>query len=345
MRASVVIRSKDEAARLRLTLASLARQSHDVEVVVVNDGSTDDSRAVIEAASSSMSIVGVHNDRPAGRSQASNIGAARASGDIVIFLDGDTLAAPELVARHMAVHRAGSNLIGRGETFHLRGTRIFADPETGSPMPGEEARVAAMPPAERSRSLVTRADIIGNFDGIDQRAQPGIYPGTGPRLLYEMEMDALRSHPDCEVLWATAAGSNQSVRRQAFLDVGGFDAQITINEHREVALRMTRAGARMVPVEGARTYHMTHRKGWRDPLTDPDWEQRFYEAHPIPEVPLMSVLWAGISDAASFPKEARISSIPGLAEAARRCKGIVGIEAVRTAHFAASRAATMVGAA
>jgi glycosyltransferase involved in cell wall biosynthesis len=38
---SVVIRSRDEADRLRLTLTSLGRQTVEVEVVVVDDGSTD----------------------------------------------------------------------------------------------------------------------------------------------------------------------------------------------------------------------------------------------------------------------------------------------------------------
>jgi glycosyltransferase involved in cell wall biosynthesis len=338
MRASIVIRSKDEAARLRLTLASLARQTEMAEVVVVNDGSTDSTRDVIGEAETIMPVVGIHHDRPTGRSHASNIGAAQASGEIVIFLDGDTMAAPDLVERHLTVHRSRSNVIGRGETFHLRGTRIFADPETGSAMPGEEARVAALPNAERERLLITRDGIAEDFAGIDRRAQAGIYPGTGPRLLYEMEMDALRSHPECDGLWIAASGSNQSVRRAAFQEVGGFDAELSINEHRELALRLVRTGARMAPVDGARTYHMTHRKGWRDPLVDRDWETRFYDKHPIPEVPLMSVLWAGLSDSAGLPAGARIQSIPSLVESARRCDGVVGIDAVRMAHMRASSA-------
>ena len=41
MRASVIVRSKDEADRLRPTLTSLAKQTGAVEVIVVDDGSTD----------------------------------------------------------------------------------------------------------------------------------------------------------------------------------------------------------------------------------------------------------------------------------------------------------------
>jgi len=73
VRASVIIRSKDEADRLRLTLTSLACQSEPPEVVVVNDGSSDHTRDVI-AAAEGVNIVAVHNATPVGRSAASNIG-------------------------------------------------------------------------------------------------------------------------------------------------------------------------------------------------------------------------------------------------------------------------------
>ena len=97
MRASVIIRSKDEADRLRLTLRSLAEQTEPPEVVVVNDGSTDHTEKVISEAADGMSLVRLANSVPLGRSEAANAGAVLASGDILIFLDGDTLAGPEFV--------------------------------------------------------------------------------------------------------------------------------------------------------------------------------------------------------------------------------------------------------
>ena len=42
----------------------------------------------------------------------------QATGDVLIFLDGDTLAAPDFVARHMDRHREKPDLIVRGETYH-----------------------------------------------------------------------------------------------------------------------------------------------------------------------------------------------------------------------------------
>lgn len=321
MKASVVIRSKDEAPRLRLALASLVRQTTAAEIVVVDDGSSDETPATIAEAARSLPIVAVTHATARGRSAASNAGARAASGDILLFLDGDMLAAPDWVERHLAVHAAlrgdGRPRVARGENFHFRGTRFLLDPETGTPRPGEEARVARMSQAELDRLRVTRADVLERFDELAGRAEPGIYPGAGPRELQEIELDALRNHPDCPVLWAAASGANQSVPRDAFLAAGGFDEAIDTNEHRELALRLTARGARMAFAEGARTYHLTHRSGWRDPLVETGWELAFWRAHPLPAVKLLSVFWACLGEAARVPAEARIRSLPELEQAAR----------------------------
>jgi GT2 family glycosyltransferase len=319
---SVVIRSKDEADRLRLTLASLSRQTAMAQVVVVDDGSSDHTQDVLAEAGKALPLVVVRHDAAKGRSAASNAGARAAAGEILLFLDGDTLAGPELVERHLARHAETAGLIGRGETWHLRCTRFLADPETGAPRPGEEARIERISADERARMRVTRDQVTNDFEAIHARAEPGVYPGAGPRRLYEIEMQALRDQPDCAVLWAAASGSNQSVRRDAFLEAGGFDERLDLNEHRELALRLCKAGGRMGAVDGACSYHLTHRSGWRDPLADPHWEALFYAAHPILAVKLMAVFWASLGAGRDLGINERIGSLPQLAIAARGKTGI-----------------------
>ena len=332
-RVSVIVRSKDEADRLRLTLISLACQSQALEVVVVNDGSSDHTEDVIAAAQSSdMDVVALHNATPSGRSAASNAGAAAASGDVVLFLDGDTLAAPDLISEHVDKHAERADLIVRGSTHNLRCTRPFLDPELGTPQQGEETRVGRMSTIERERAIVTREQIRNRFHEIDNRSQPGVYPGFGPRKLFELEMEALTSAADCPVLWAAASGSNMSIDRLAFLDAGGFNPEIDNSEHRELALRLCNRGLSMVGTKG-RTYHLTHRIGWRDPLLERSWEDIFFAAHPTAEVALLPVFWASLADAPDLPEAARIHSLLELAAAAQRCKGFVGRQAVREAHL------------
>jgi hypothetical protein len=159
--------------------------------------------------------------------------------------------------------------------------------------------------------------IDGDFGALARRAEHGIYPGAGPRRLQELELDALRRHPECTVLWAAACGSNLSVRRDAFVAAGGYDDALDHNEHRELALKLCERGARMVPVDGARAYHLTHRAGWRDPLLETGWEHVFWRAHPQPAVKLLSVFWACLGAATPVPPEARIASLPELESAAR----------------------------
>jgi glycosyltransferase involved in cell wall biosynthesis len=320
MLTSVVVRTKDEAPRLRLMLASLAHQTLEGEVVVVNDGSSDATPQVLDEARGRLDLTVVTHATAQGRSAASNAGARAARGEVVLFFDGDTLAAPDVVERHAAMHEgapSGEVRIGRGEKFHVRGTRFLHDPEAGTPRAGEEARVARLSAAELARMKVTRAMVEEDFDAVARRAEVGVYPGAGPRRLQELELDALRRHPDCAVLWAAACGSNLSVRRDAFLAAGGYDEALDCNEHRELALKLCERGARMTLVEGARGYHLTHRAGWRDPLREPGWEAVFWRAHPIAAVKILPVFWACIDSSPAVPADARIASLPELEAAAR----------------------------
>ena len=177
MLVSVVVRTRNEADRLRLVLCSLARQTGAAEVIVVNDGSTDHTPDVIAAAANWLPLKVVNHQAPRGRSGAANAGARAARGSVVLFLDGDTIANPELVARHGAAHTAAPRLIGRGETYHIRGTRFLQDPESGTPAPGHEAQLAHRPEAELARLRVTRAEVIDDFASDRTQSWAGNLPG------------------------------------------------------------------------------------------------------------------------------------------------------------------------
>ena len=315
----VVIRTRDEADRLRLTLASLETQARETEIVVVDDGSADHTQAVLaEAVIRLPRLRMIRHSTPRGRSAASNAGATAAEAEILLFLDGDTLTAPDLLARHCAAHAedAGSVVV-RGETWHVRCTRWLQDPDTGTPFPAQEASLAARPAAERDRMRVTLHQVRHAFGEVVSRAQPGIYPGDDPRRLHALEMATLVEPRGCNVLWAAAAGSNQSVRRADFLAAGGFHPDMDINEHRELTLRLVQMGARMRGLPGACTFHMTHRSRWRDPLRNASWEAVFLTAHPRPAVALLALFWATLARHPSLANGPRIETLHALDLAAR----------------------------
>jgi glycosyltransferase involved in cell wall biosynthesis len=81
---------------LKEALESVLAQSHpDIEIIVVDDGSTDGTRGA--AARFGKRIIYVHQDN-AGPASARNHGIQRASGDFVAFLDSDDLWHPQKTA-------------------------------------------------------------------------------------------------------------------------------------------------------------------------------------------------------------------------------------------------------
>jgi hypothetical protein len=161
-----------------------------------------------------------------------------------------------------------------------------------------------------SPHLVTEEMVAeGPFERLLERSDVAIYPGAAPRKLYDLEMSALRARSAPRVEWMAAAGHNFSVPRDAFEAAGGFDEEISINEHRELALRLCRRGARVVAVEGAISVHLTHREGWRDPLAGEDnWEKAFARRHPI-ETELMLRFWRSLAGDRSIDPTARLMTL------------------------------------
>lgn len=90
---SVVVPARDAGGHLPDALGSLQRQDLDLselEVVVVDDGSTDDTLAVLEEASAHLpALRWVHHRTPQGVSAARNRGIRESRGRWVTFLDPD----------------------------------------------------------------------------------------------------------------------------------------------------------------------------------------------------------------------------------------------------------------
>lgn len=74
--------------------SALAQTASGVEVIVVDDGSTDNSRVVM--AGYDRRLKSVHKPN-GGQASAFNAGFAKSSGDVIIFLDADDLLAPGAV--------------------------------------------------------------------------------------------------------------------------------------------------------------------------------------------------------------------------------------------------------
>ena len=104
--ASVVIPTHNRAPLLDRVLASFAEQTADssvFEVIVVDDGSTDETPTVHEKYVQRLNVRYVPIAK-AGSAAAKNTGIGEARGRIVVLADDDDTADPQLVAEHLDVH-------------------------------------------------------------------------------------------------------------------------------------------------------------------------------------------------------------------------------------------------
>jgi glycosyltransferase involved in cell wall biosynthesis len=103
--ASVVITCRNYAAFVGAAIDSALAQSHPrTEVVVVDDGSTDGSPAVISSYGSAIRAVFREHG---GQGAAMNAGFAASRGDVVVFLDADDMLEPGVLAAAAARFRQG----------------------------------------------------------------------------------------------------------------------------------------------------------------------------------------------------------------------------------------------
>jgi glycosyltransferase involved in cell wall biosynthesis len=164
---SVVIPSHNRASLLARTLRSvLAQRDVDLEVVVVDDGSTDETHGV--AAGADPRVVVLRNREPAGVSAARNRGISAARGTWIAFCDDDDLWCPDkLFLQLEAAARAGTRWVYGGDVNVDEELRILS----GGPPPDPATVMTLLPRwnpiASGGSNVVVRAEILEAVGGFD----------------------------------------------------------------------------------------------------------------------------------------------------------------------------------
>ncbi len=100
---SVIIPAYNRAHTLRRAIDSvLAQTFEDFELIIVDDGSTDGTRALVEAVDDPR--IRYFYQENTGVSSARNVGAGAARGEFLTFLDSDDTAMPEWLESHRCAY-------------------------------------------------------------------------------------------------------------------------------------------------------------------------------------------------------------------------------------------------
>lgn len=177
---SVIIPTYNRAEYLVRALASVARQDYrPIEVVVVDDGSTDDTPQVLREQKQTLAAGGVelitHFQKNQRAPKARNVGMKLATGSIYAFLDSDDLwfdgfaaTLVNLLERYPSAGLAFSGIVvidpDDRVQFH-RSARLPAEPQEGSLARPFESILRYMP-LQTSGVMVRRSVVedVGDFD-------------------------------------------------------------------------------------------------------------------------------------------------------------------------------------
>ncbi len=249
---SLVMPTYNKLPRLSLVLASLSRQTyptHQWEVVIVDDGSTDATSAYLDTFTPPFTLRRLCADRT-GRSAARNRGLAHANFDVIVFLDDDVLLPPEFVAAH-AAEQQNAPAVVHGRIVDLTALKFFDDPSKGIFYPEFNSR-------SRSSSLLreaclTEQDVVEQFDRKVRTEQRT----TAFESVIETVLTGRAPGPP----WIGFTGGNVAVPKAWLMDAGRFDESFGLDwgcEDLELGYRLWLAGHPFRYSHACVNYHLAH---------------------------------------------------------------------------------------
>lgn len=117
---SIVIPARDEELTLPMLLDSLDRSTVDVvDIVVVDDNSRDATASVARTAGATVLPAGTPPPRWTGKAWACDLGVRATRGDLLLFLDADTVLAADALAGLLELHDLHGGLVSVQPFHHV----------------------------------------------------------------------------------------------------------------------------------------------------------------------------------------------------------------------------------
>ncbi|KHL96807.1 hypothetical protein QW71_05275 [Paenibacillus sp. IHB B 3415] len=116
---SVITSTCNKDKYLDITLAGYTLQDNDnFEIVIVDDGSTDDTQKVIRKYSNKLNIVNIHQSN-SGIAAARNKALDAANGKYVIITDDDRIPSPSFISEHKTALDRDNKVVSIGQQYRI----------------------------------------------------------------------------------------------------------------------------------------------------------------------------------------------------------------------------------
>ncbi|HEX8629680.1 MAG TPA: glycosyltransferase [Catenuloplanes sp.] len=263
---SVIIPAHNNEYSLPTVLDALAKQNTaaQVEVIVIDDASTDDTPAIIKAHP--VVDAALRLPEQVGAATARNIGVYLAEGDTLVFCDADMVLPEHVLADFAARAYTGAVLVGfRHDVAHHPGSDGRPIIPSGEPDLHADHRVRWTPPAQVPMfysGQVYDTPFVGQ--PLDD-TQDFVDLGHG-RSYFDWDLPRM-------VVTALVAAP-----RAAVLDVGGFHPGFQVagwgSEDTHLGAALIAHGCKVIPLRQARGWHLD------PPDADTAWKAKLAGAAP-----------------------------------------------------------------
>lgn len=304
---SVVVPSYNNRDALELTLASFNFQTYPsdrYEVIVVDDGSSDDTEELVNSFEASYSLR-YFRQRNAGRSKARNVGIRMAKGEIVILNDADGIPVPDFITQHTRYHQSSKPIVVIGGKYDLLArwqdgmpTRYLDKLLNVSGHFEELRKKVKCAQQGQPTSFVEKKDLQPDFERVKRYVFRKSHHNWDE--VYEAYSEVLNGFV---IPWILLVTINVSAPKALLMKVGLFDESFVGwgLEDTEIGYRLHQYGATFVYNEAAANYHQVHpndaARRWKEHARN---YIRFCEKHPTLEVFLHWRFTVGLMSATTY---------------------------------------------
>lgn len=223
---------------LRECLESLAAQtapSVELEIVVVDNGSTDGSQEIVAAEFPGMTLI--RSARNLGFGGGVNLALANTTGDLVVLINNDAVAEPGFLEAITAPFHSGNPRLGAVTArVVLSGSFVRLDAEAPAPA---ESTAYVSPSGERWARLPAGTDLAVGRQLINSTGNQISASGNGRDRSWLVPVDQDASPASVFGF----CGGGAALAREALADVGNFDERLFMYyEDTDLSWRLRRSG-------------------------------------------------------------------------------------------------------